>query len=383
MSPERRTLRVFAVIAVVVSTITVSSALAGIYLLVERPNYRRLGSLREAKLVRAYLFNAGLRRLAKTLEVQDPRADLFATLWDTDTGVLLSRHMFRSVIMDGAPKYMYKPFLKKLGFRTRASGLHWNMETEDTPAIRAALAELDTPFIVTASYDELGFRNGDPNPASGCAARALFLGDSFTDGLWVGDADTFVSLYGRLVRERSGVMLCPVNAGVNGYGPFEEAFVLEHYFEQAGRPAFVFVMFFANDVDADYDGVIKGTIADRDRRWRDSLAQIARIKRFASSHGATLVLAAIPPAEQVFARSSQENYQNVLRAFSEREGIRFVNLIDRLETTDPHSLYWDWDPHFTPLGHRVVADVLYEETAQLISPASGRHVVPVRSAGRP
>jgi hypothetical protein len=355
----------FAVLAVVISTALVACAGLGVYLLAERPSYRMLGSLRQARLARAYLFNASLRRFARALAAQDPKTDLFATLWDVDTGVLLSRHMFRSVIMDGAPKYMYKPNLKKLGFRTGASGLRWNMETEDTPAIRAALTELDTPFIVTASYDELGFRNGDPQPASGCAARAMFLGDSFTDGLWVRDADTFVNLYGRLVRERSNVMLCPVNAGVNGYGPFEEAYVLEHYFEQAGRPAIVFVMFFANDVDADYDGVINGTIADRERRWRESFAQIARIKRFVSSHGATLVLAAIPPAEQVFAHGSQEHYQNILRAFSEREGIQFVNLIDHLLSADAHTFFWSWDPHFTPLGHRVVAEALYGETERL------------------
>jgi lysophospholipase L1-like esterase len=365
MSPQRRRLRIFAIVAVVVSTILVSSASAGIYLLAERPSYRMLGSLRQASLVRAYLFKPSLRDFARTLAAQDPRSDLFATLWDTNTGVLLSRHMFRSVTMDGVSKYMYKPNLKKLGFRTGASGLRWNMETEDTPALHAALSDLDTPFIVAASYDELGFRNGDPNPVSGCATRALFLGDSFTDGLWVGDADTFVNLYGRLVRERSGVALCSVNAGVNGYGPFEEAFVLEHYFEQAGRPAFVFVMFFANDVDADYDAVIKGTLADGNRRWRDSLAQIARIKRFASGRGATLILAAIPPAEQVFAHSSQEHYQDILRAFAEREGIQFVNLADRLTSPDAHILFWNWDPHFTPLGHRVVAEALYDETERL------------------
>jgi hypothetical protein len=25
-------------------------------------------------------------------------------------------------------------------------------------------------------------------------------------------------------------------------------------------------------------------------------------------------------------------------------------------------LYWTWDPHFTPAGHRVVAEILYTET---------------------
>jgi hypothetical protein len=360
---QRRSL--LAALVVVASTTIATVAGLGVYLLAERPSYRRLGSLRQARLVRAYLFNPGLRRFARTLAAQDPRADLFSTLWDIDTGVLLSRHMYQSVTMDGAAKYMYKPHLKKLGFRTRASGLRWNMETEDTPAIRAALHDLDTPFMVAASYDGLGFRQGDADLAAGCSARALFLGDSFTDGLWVDDTNTFVNVYGRLVRERTGVALCPVNTGVNGYGPSEEAYVLEHYFDQTGRPAFVFVMFFPNDVDADYDAVMKGTLPDRDRRWRDSLDQIARIKRFVSARGSRLVLAAIPPAEQVVDHGPQEHYQNVLRAFSEQQGIQFVNLIDRLTTPEARTLFWDWDPHFTPRGHRAVAEALYGETERL------------------
>jgi hypothetical protein len=184
--------------------------------------------------------------------------------------------------------------------------------------IRSALAGLDTQLMVTASYDVNGFRRVDPELTTACTTGALFLGDSFTDGLWVNDADTFV-----------------------------------------------FVMFFANDVDADYDGVINGTLADRERRWRDSLSQVTRMNRFAAARGASLVLVAIPPAEQVLTHGSQEYYQKVLREFSRSEGIRFVNLIERFTPVAAPSSYWDWDPHFTPRGHRVVAEALYADTADL------------------
>ncbi len=365
MRAQQRPRRGFVIAAVVLSTLFVSAAAVGAYLLFERPSYRMLGSLRQAALVRAYLLNPRLRHFARTLAAQDPKTDLIATLWDTNTGVLLSRRMYSQVTMEGLTRYRYKPGLKKLGFRTGASGLRWNMETEDTPMIRSALSELDTTFIVTASYDSNGFRRVDPELTTACTTRALFLGDSFTDGLWVEDADTFVNLYGHIVRERSGVALCPVNAGVNGYGPAEEAYVLEHDFEAAGRPSVVFVMFFANDVDADYDGVINGTVADRQRRWSESLHHVTRMKRFADTHGASLVLAVIPPAEQVFTGASQEYYQNVLRDFSRSEGIRFVNLIGRFAPVEARSFYWDWDPHFTPRGHREVAEALYADTADL------------------
>jgi lysophospholipase L1-like esterase len=361
--PGRR--RILVVAALLTSTTVALSVSAGIYMLLERPRYRLLGSLRQAGLVCAYLMSPPLRRFARTLGAQDPKTDLFATLWDTNTGVLLSRRMFREVTMDGALKYGYKPGLHKLGFRTGTGRFHWNMETEDTPSIHAALAELDTPFMVTASYDSNGFRRVDPELATGCAVHALFLGDSFTDGLWVSDADTFVSAYGRIVRERSGASLCPVNAGVNGYGSAEEAYVFENGFESAGRPLVVFVMFFANDVDADYDSVVRGTLPDRGHRWDDSLRQLGRMKQFANAHGAVLVIAAIPTSDQVFSHVSQEYYQRVLREFSEQEGIRFVNLIDYFDADEARSFYWDWDPHFTPRGHRAVAEALYAETAGL------------------
>ena len=171
--------RVLIVATVVTAVAVASTAALGVYMLLERPSYRLLGSLRQAGLVRAYLLHPSLRRFARTLAAQDPKTDLFATLWDTNTGVLLSRRMYEDVAMDGVTGYRYRPNLKKLGFRTGAGGFRWNMETEDTPQIRAALAGLDTPFVVAASYDERGFRHVDASLSANCEIRALFLGDSF------------------------------------------------------------------------------------------------------------------------------------------------------------------------------------------------------------
>ena len=159
--------------------------------------------------------------------------------------------MFREVDMDGVPKYAYKPNLRKLGFLAGVGTLQWKMETVDTPAMRDMLRGIDTTLLVSASYDERGFRRVDRALTEDCRRHVLFLGDSFTDGLWVNDSDTFVNVYGTLARAQSGIRVCPVNAGVNGYGSFEERFVLEHEFDHAGRPSLIFVMYFANDVDQD------------------------------------------------------------------------------------------------------------------------------------
>jgi hypothetical protein len=60
------------------------------------------------------------------------------------------------------------------------------------------------------------------------------------------------------------------------------------------------------------------------------------------------------------------HYQARLAEFAEREGIRFVDLFDALDGDDPRPVFWDWDPHLTPLGHAVVAETLLAATTDVI-----------------
>jgi len=356
--------RLFAAAAVVLALVTAISVCAVAFFVV-RPRFLRLGNLRDTTLLRVYLTDPRIRELAAALQEGDPRKDVLKTIWDTNQGVLLSRRMFRDVDMDGVPKYGYKPNISKLGFIIGAGESEWKIEALDTPRTRDALRAVEPKRLVTASYDEHGFRRVDPALTTGCALHVLFLGDSFTDGPWVDDSETFVNLYGRHARSR-GVAACPVNAGVNGYGSFEERFVLEHEFDAAGRPSVVFVMYFPNDVDENYYAVIDGDLRDGDRLWGNSLNELARIRRFTAGHHGTMVLVAIPPAGQVIDRAPETHYQDRLRAFAEREGIMFVDLYAALIARDPRQLYWTWDPHFTPEGHRVTAELLYEATRELL-----------------
>ena len=124
--------------------------------------------------------------------------------------------------------------------------------------------------------------------------------------------------------------------------------MLEHDFESAGRPSVVFVMFFANDVDADYDGVINGTLADRERRWRDSLSQVARMRSFRRSPGRVARARRYTAGRAGLHARLAGTCQKVLREFSRSEGIRFVNLIERFTPVAARSSYWDWIPTSRP-----------------------------------
>ena len=354
--------RVFAVAAVLMSLVSAATCFTLGCLLLQGPRF----SLRRLSLVPAYLISPDVRQFASALQAEDPRVQVFSTIWDTNEGVALSRRMFRDVDMDGHPGYRYKPGLRKLSVRLHV-GLVWrNLELEDTAVMRTAVTRMPTELLAFASYDQHGFRHVESGPANVCGQSILFLGDSFTDGLWVNDADTFANVYGKIARDRSDQRTCTVNAGVNGYGSLEERFVLEHEFAGAGRPSLIFVMYFPNDVDSDFNRVIEGRLADAGRLWEASLSELRRMHRFAVARGSTLVLAAIPPAAQSFGRLTQTHYQDILRDFASNEGIRFVDLYDGFVARDPHPLYWPWDPHLTPVGHRRVAELLYDATKDLL-----------------
>ena len=302
------TRRLFAAGAILLSLAGAAAICTAGYLYAQRSRFHMLGGMRRISLVRAYLFNPAVRQFAQVLQEQDPRADLFRTIWDTNVGVSLSRRMFREVDMDGVRKFRYKPGLHKLSAHFHIGSLERNIETEDTPELRAAVVNLPADLVAFASYDDHGFRHVDASVSVECERRVLFLGASFTDGLWVNDSDTFASVYGTLARARAGIRVCPVNAGVNGYGSFEERWILEHDFEAAGSPSLIFVMYFPNDVDAVYDRVMDGTLQNLDEHWAASLDQVRRMQRFAVARGSRLILAAMPPAEQAFTRGPRTHY---------------------------------------------------------------------------
>ena len=357
-----------ALVVVVASTLLATIVAGGLYLAgVKRFHWAVMRPLLGPGFVRAYLTDPRLRQLIQVMNDEEvERTDAFAVLWGANRTELISRRLFRPVEMYGVPRYMYKPGVKTLQFVTGAAGLSRAMEMEDSPALRRAISGLDTKRLAEASYDELGFRRVDAELTRGCATRVLFLGDSFTDGVGVNDSETFVNRYGHLARERLRVSACPINAGVEGYGSLEESYVLETYFDAFGRPPIVVVMHYVNDVDDDEDAVFRGTVPVADPRWATSLSYLDRIAAAARAGGSTLLVAAIPSAQQFAAPETRRNYQEVLRRFCERRGVGFVDLFDPIDRSGPGRVYFEDDPHWTPAGHRVAAEALFEATRGLL-----------------
>ncbi len=94
------------------------------------------------------------------------------------------------------------------------------------------------------TFDEHGFRVGTGLPYT---KTVLFLGDSFTEGMGVGDDDTFARATEMELR-RAGVAVRSFNAGSRGFGPAQELKVLRRLLDRVAVDALVLQSFPMNDL---------------------------------------------------------------------------------------------------------------------------------------
>jgi len=94
-----------------------------------------------------------------------------------------------------------------------------------------------------ADIDELGGRQTQLD--SNCTTRVVFCGDSFTFGVGVSNADTFIS---RLQKASSARL---VNLGVPGSALPNHRFIIEHRHRELGSPPLYFFCFFLGNDFAD------------------------------------------------------------------------------------------------------------------------------------
>lgn len=311
---------------------------------------------RQTRYTLYYLLKPGVRPLlAEIAAMYD--SGTFPTVWDTTMGVHLSKALYQPEEMEGAAKYAHKPGVRKLLFALRVWGGHIeSYETPDTPRIRELLGRVGPLYLSSATYDAAGFRNtgASPDPA---LEPVLFLGDSFADGYGVGDAEAFPAVFGRLARDAGFGR--PVNAAVNGYGPVEELHAYDKAVRNLGKPRLVVLQHFPNDVFVDYDAVVRGEFPDKDRLWAEHDAAFRRLSARLRADGVPLLVAAVPPKGQVADRTTPSaHYQGRIERLCREEKVLFVDPLPAFRKMT--GLYFDWDPHLTPEGHRALAELLWK-----------------------
>lgn len=270
---------------------------------------------------------------------------------------------------------------------------------------------IDKPFVTNA----LGFRDEREVPAEkGTEFRVLALGDSVTVGLGVSAEEAYVRQLERLLN-RSLDSVRVINGAVTCYSTWQELDVLKEK-GAAVRPDIVTLAFYWNDLYpkptavvpiADAKSIVQQDAADQymrmfkrsralsflrerwaslsNRLWptfdwthrnviyhgesnpyleqayddvQSSLEEFAALSR----DGFVPVLLILPMPMQVQQPDAPPRHMQMrIEAIAKQAGLRTLDLLPALRRAyaDTPDLYIPWDyEHFTPRGHRVVADAV-------------------------
>jgi hypothetical protein len=97
--------------------------------------------------------------------------------------------------------------------------------------------------------DRLGLRGAPPNDGD---VRVAFVGDSFTLGVQVAEADTFVEQTAAAVQQQIGRRVVGLNGGVDGYGVLQSVDRLEELLRFTRATHAVLTVYLGNDLRDDF-----------------------------------------------------------------------------------------------------------------------------------
>ena len=331
--------------------------LAGGYL-IQRSAARQIVDPRLARfaLVRALLADPHFEEL----ERRASSGEHFDSVADFSRGIALSRQLYEPVEMFGRSRFRPRPGVTVINALVWTGLGYRGLAIPGTSDLRAALERCEVPYRIEFRTDARGFKptGGGPEDA---AARVVFLGDSFTEGLWVAPEATFASRFADHARKR-GRPVAPLNLGVNGYGALEMHWLLERYAGELA-PSLVVANLFPNDVGPDAAAVIRGR-GTSSRAYRRLFSHLAAMVALARTGGFRFAVALVPTREQVARRGAAAVFQERVTSWCESIDVPCLDPRIALRETGARAAYFPWDPHFTPAGHdryaEFLADALFE-----------------------
>jgi lysophospholipase L1-like esterase len=286
----------------------------------------------------------------------------FSTIQDFDNSVALSKELFNSQEMFGYTKYVYKPNIGVYNLRIWTGLRGKRMVLAETPEIRAALAKNKIFTEVYFKTDSFGFKQTEFAWSTN-SFTIFFLGDSFTEGLWAKPEETFVNQLGQKLKNKFP-SIDPINLGVDGYSALEEDWMLENYAPLL-NPKLAVVNLFPNDVHVNYIKVLQG-VDIPDSNYTEMFHYLKRMKDFCEKKKITFVISVIPAREQFNELAGFTIFPDKVKHWCNDNGVIELDPRSYFEKIGIDRIYFSWDPHFSPFGHKVYSEFLKQNLNSIL-----------------
>ena len=170
----------------------------------------------------------------------------------------------------------------------------------------------------TQTTNSWGLRG--PEPDQSARWRGIVLGDSYMQGLFVGDRETPVECLKRDLKARLEAPVEILNTGHLGYSPEQYYYSLVEYARRF-PPQFVVVSLFANDF-GEYQEVLQGR-----GDWHEGSYWLNLIREFCYSHNVECVVVPAPWVNQIEGPQMAGNYPGKISNFLEMVGPSYLDPI--------------------------------------------------------
>jgi hypothetical protein len=248
----------------------------------------------------------------------------------------------------------------------------------DTPEAASIVGATAAEIVAGSAQTTNSWGLRGPEPDRKAVFHGIVLGDSYIQGLFVGDDETPTECLKRDLKQRLGASVEILNTGHLGYSPEQYYFSLAEY---AGRLPlrFAVVSIFANDFAGDAKEVLEGRAGD----WEEGAYWLGRIRQFCIAHGLLYVFVPAPWVNQLEGPQMAGYYPGMVSNILAATGLEYVDPIDdfsnallRLEIEglrrgapingDPLFNGRIGDGHFSALGCKVWAEAVGRRMALLI-----------------
>jgi hypothetical protein len=223
---------------------------------------------------------------------------------------------------DNGRSYRFRPCVDAIWLReiTIKSGVLMFFLVPDGPGLTEAKRGTSAIPVTESKQSTNSWGLRGPEPEKDAPLRGIVLGDSFMQGMFIGDDETPPECLRRDLEKRLKVRASVLNTGHLGYSPEQYYYTLVEYGDRF-RPHFVVVSVFANDFASEpADVVLRG-----EGDWDEAKYWLAQIVSYCASRSWTCLIVPAPYEPAMLGRRRAGYYPGTISTILESNGLTFLD----------------------------------------------------------